>query len=74
MRLKARGLAQHGGRPGWLKESGPAGCDLVRDGRSMPPALKDHTICPSLGGSVTKCTENTVMSYVTQGRQSLVLQ
>jgi hypothetical protein len=34
MRPKARGLAQHGGLPGWLKESDPAGCDFVRDGRS----------------------------------------
>jgi hypothetical protein len=42
MRPKARGLAQHGGPPGWLEECDPAGCDLVRDGRSMPPALTDH--------------------------------
>jgi hypothetical protein len=52
MRLKARGLAQHGGRPGWLEESGPAGCDLVRVGRSMPPTLKDHTICPGSGADL----------------------
>jgi hypothetical protein len=25
---KARGLAQHGGPPGWLEESDPAGCDF----------------------------------------------
>jgi hypothetical protein len=25
MRPKARGLAQHGGRPDWLEESNPAG-------------------------------------------------
>ncbi len=25
MRPKARGLAQHGGTPGWLEESDPAG-------------------------------------------------
>jgi hypothetical protein len=29
MRPKARGLAQHGGPPGWLKESDPAGCDCL---------------------------------------------
>jgi hypothetical protein len=34
MRPKARGLAQHGGLPGWLEESDPAGCDFVLDGRS----------------------------------------
>ncbi len=28
---------------------GPAGCDFVRDGRSMPPALTDHPACPGLG-------------------------
>ncbi len=41
MRPKARGLAQHGGPPGWLAESDPA-----------------------------KCTQNTVMSYATQGRRA----
>jgi hypothetical protein len=24
-----------------------AGCDFVRDGWSMPPALTDHTACPA---------------------------
>ncbi len=42
MRPKARWLTQHGGPHGWLKESDPAGCDFVSDGRSMPPALTDH--------------------------------
>jgi hypothetical protein len=39
------------GLPGWLEESDPAGCDFVRDGRSMPPALMpmDHTTFPGLG-------------------------
>jgi hypothetical protein len=49
MRPKARGLAQHGGPPGWLEESDPAGCDFLHDGRSMPPALTDYTTCPGLG-------------------------
>jgi hypothetical protein len=44
MRPKARGLAQHGGLPGWLEEN-----VSVRDERSMPPALIDHTPCPGLG-------------------------
>jgi hypothetical protein len=48
MRPLARGLAQHGGPPGWLEESNPAGCDFLRDGRSIPPALTDHS-CPGMG-------------------------
>ncbi len=38
-------------RPAWLagEESDPTGCDFVRDGRSMPPALTEHTTCPGLG-------------------------
>ncbi len=44
-----RGLAQHGSRPGWLEESDPVGCDFVRDGRSLPPALAQHTACPGQG-------------------------
>jgi hypothetical protein len=46
MRPKARRLAQNGGPPGWFEESDPAGRDFVRDGRSMPPDLMDHTTCP----------------------------
>jgi hypothetical protein len=46
VRPKARGLAQHGGPPGWLEECDPAGCDLVRDGRSLPPVL---IACPGRG-------------------------
>jgi hypothetical protein len=44
MRTKATGLAQHGGPPGWLEKSDPAGCDFERNGRSMPPVLTGHTI------------------------------
>jgi hypothetical protein len=54
MRLKARGLAQHGGTPGWLKESDPAGCDSVHDGRSILPAMIDHMTCTGLGLIVYK--------------------
>jgi hypothetical protein len=39
MRPKARGLVHHGGPPGWLEESDPAGCDFVCDGRSMAACL-----------------------------------
>ncbi len=66
MRPKARGLAQHGGPPIWLEEIDPSGSDFVFDRRSMPPTLTD----PRLG---LIYYENTVMSYVTQGRHGLVL-
>jgi hypothetical protein len=71
MRPKARELAQHGGPPGWLEMSDPAGCDFLREGPFMPSALTDHTTCPGLGliYSITKCEQNTVLSYITQGRQ-----
>ncbi len=49
MQPKARGLAQHGGPPGWQEESDPAGCDFVRNGGYMPPALTDKIIDLSLG-------------------------
>jgi hypothetical protein len=49
MRPKARGLAQHDGPPGWVEESEPAGCDFVRDERSVPPVLTENTTCPGLG-------------------------
>jgi hypothetical protein len=42
MRPKARGLTQHGGRPGWLEKSDPAGVILdVMDclSRTVPVAL-----------------------------------
>ncbi len=48
MRPKARVLVQHGGPPSWLEASDPAECAFVLDGRSMPPALTDHTTCPGL--------------------------
>ncbi len=46
-----RRLVQNDGPPGCLEESDPAGCDFVRDGRSMPPALTDHTTCPGHGAA-----------------------
>jgi hypothetical protein len=49
MRPKARVLTQYGGSPSWLDESDPAGCDFVRDGWTMPPALTDHTTCSGPG-------------------------
>jgi hypothetical protein len=68
MRPKARGLAQHGGPPGWLEETDPSGCDFVRD------ELMNYTTCPSLEltNYYNKWTQNIIMSYVTQGRHGLV--
>ncbi len=67
MRLKARGLAQHGGPPGWLEESDPAGCDFVCDGRSLPPALTDHTACPGLGLLNCECLAIPTAGLLLQG-------
>ncbi len=36
-----RGLAQHGGPPGWKEESDPEGCDFVHGGLSNV-----HAACP----------------------------
>jgi hypothetical protein len=67
----ARGLSQHGVPSGWLKASDPAGCDFVSDGRSMPPAVTELITCPDLG-LIFKCTQNTIMSYVTPGKLGLL--
>jgi hypothetical protein len=79
---EGRELAQHGGQPGWLKESAPARYDFVRDGRSIPPALTDCNACPGLEQLScelleiqlllliiysTECTQNTITSFITQG-------
>ncbi len=63
-RPKARGLAQHGGPPGWLEECDPGRCDFLCDGRSMPLALTYHTRLPQT---------STVMNYVSKacGRGTL---
>ncbi len=75
IRPKARGLAQHGGLSCWQEESDPAGCDFVRDRRSMPPALTDgpHHLTRSRADLLLNLHKN-LMSYVTQGRHGLVLQ
>jgi hypothetical protein len=56
MMLKARGLAQNGGLPGWLKESNPAGLILYEmDGLSaclvftVPIALTGGAHLPAVG-------------------------
>ncbi len=38
-RMLSRGLAQHGGPPGWLEVTDPAGCDFVRDVPYCPLCL-----------------------------------
>jgi hypothetical protein len=48
MRPKTRERTQHGGPPGWLEESDPAGWNLCCDGRSMPPSLTHRAACPRL--------------------------
>jgi hypothetical protein len=77
MRPKARGLAQHGGPPGWVEKSDPASViSYVMDGPyhlSFP-----HPIPVALTGAAQlllyyKCTQPSAMSYVTQRRHGLVL-
>ncbi len=41
--FEGRGLTQHGGPPGWLEDSDPAGCDFGRDG---------HIYCSRIGRSI----------------------
>jgi hypothetical protein len=77
MRPKARGVTQHGGLPGWLEESDPAGAILyVMDGPYHLP-FPCRTGCPDrscqlMSYSIRKSTQPSVMSYVTQGRHGLV--
>ncbi len=77
-------MTQHGGTPGWLEESDPSGWYLCCEGRSMPPSLTGLTWCvaaqlrsPGKSScccwcSITECTQKSVMSFITQGRQARV--
>ncbi len=65
MRLKTRGLAQHGGLPDRLEESDPPECDIVRDRLSMPPSLTDHTACP--GQEVLSCERLAIPATAAAG-------
>ncbi len=81
MRPKAKELAQHDGPLGRLEENETAGCDFVRDGRSMPPTLTDrlpqsgaaklresaNSSCCCSCSSLTKCTQATAMMEITHG-------
>jgi hypothetical protein len=75
MRPKARELAQHGGPPDWLNRVTQQGVIMyVIDGRCRLPRRSDLPTCTGLGLiCITKCTQNTVMSYVYQVRHGLVL-
>ncbi len=66
MSPKARGLAQHGGPPGWLEES------LFR---TVPVALigAAQLRADGISSCCCKCTQPSVMSFITQGRHGLVL-
>jgi hypothetical protein len=81
MRLKARGLAQHGGPPGWLEESDLAGVILyVMDGSYRLPFFRlpcqEQRSCELVEFQLilySKWTQPSVMNYVIQGRHGLVL-
>jgi hypothetical protein len=80
MRAKARGLAQHGGPPGWLEESDPAGVFLYVIVWAVPPAFSipyRSWLAASWWNFqlliYSKRTQPSVMSSVTQGRHDLVL-
>jgi hypothetical protein len=84
MRPKARGLAQHGSPTGWLEESDPAGVILnVMDWPYRLPFPYRYTVCPDRSCPAAsrwnfqlllyiKCTQPSVVSYVTQWPGTLV--
>jgi hypothetical protein len=47
---KTTGLAQHSGPHCWLRVTQEGVILYLRHGRSMPPALTDHTACPPVWG------------------------
>ncbi len=54
-------------RPACLEQSDQAGCDFVRDGRSLPG--QPVPLAMVWNWSVTKCKQNTVMSYSTSRKE-----
>ncbi len=80
-----RGLVQHGGLPGWLKESYPVGLILyMMDDPYNSLPFPYHTgcpcrCCPSASWRnlqllfYSKCTHPSVMSHVTRERHGQVL-
>ncbi len=74
MRSRARGLAQHGGLPGWLQESDPAGVILqMMDGPVRLP-FSQFTGCPGQlrADLISSCCYIVNVHYTTI-RQGLVL-
>jgi hypothetical protein len=73
MKPKSRGLAQHGGPlAGWRRVTQQGVILYVMDG---PCRLPWRTIprASVWDWSISKCTQNTVRIFVTQGRHSLLL-
>ncbi len=70
---KARGLAQHGGPPGWLEDSNPAGAILCVMEGPYRTGCPDRS-CPAASWwnfqllLYSKCPKPSTMSYVPQGR------
>ncbi len=59
-------------RPAWLAwGEWPAGRDFVRDGRSMPPALTDHTTCPGLHGADILLNVHKTPSWATSRKEGM---
>ncbi len=75
MKPKARELTQHGGPPGWLEESDPMQQGVILYVMDGPCRLPCRTtpLDPVYGRSISTCTKNIIMSYVTQRRHGLVL-
>ena len=73
MRPKARGLAQHGGPPGWLEESDSAGVILYVIGRAVP--LRPKVIGMAQHGGPPSWLEesdpSSVILYVMDGANRL---
>ncbi len=75
MRRKARGLVQHGGPSSWQEESDPTECDFVSDRWPMPYRTVAAAAQLRADGisSCSKCTQPSVMTAVTNGRQGPAL-
>ncbi len=67
-----RRLVQNDGPPGCLEESDPAGCDFVRDGRSILPALTDNIARPAVG--LLSCERLAILVFSTIPGGGMLLQ
>ncbi len=68
---KARGLVQHGGPPGWLEESGPAG--VILHEMVGPFRLAFLTYRTGWSDRSHPAASHQVLIYVTPGRYDPVL-